>query len=305
MTFSPGGKRAWASGGGQNVVHVYSVGKGLREIGQIPTPYFPAGMAYGKTPRGDRIYVANNLVRRGGRDQPARAHGDGDRPEDEPRDGDDRPRPGAAALRRHVRPQRPQGLRDELDGALGVGHRHAHGARAAPDPALAAEQPAAGRPPERDRRQPAPQRGLHGQRQLGHGVGHRHAPRPRDPTMRVGLVRGARTGATPNGLAVSPDGQAALRRARRRERGRRARPRATASGSASSRRRGTRPTSTSRATARSSRSRPRTPRGRRPRRCAGPYAVGDCSTGDLAYSTAASRPSTKGGISVVRTPRSA
>ena len=61
VTFSPGGKRAWASGGGQNVVHVYSVGKGLREIGQIPTPYFPAGLAYGKTPRGDRIYVANNL----------------------------------------------------------------------------------------------------------------------------------------------------------------------------------------------------------------------------------------------------
>ena len=42
--------------------------------------------------------------------------------------------------------------------------------------------------------------------------------------------------------------------------------------------------------------------GRRPRRCAGPYAVGDCSTGDLAYTTAAGRPSTKGGISVVRTP---
>ena len=31
------------------------------ETGQIPTPYFPAGLAYGKTPRGDRIYVANNL----------------------------------------------------------------------------------------------------------------------------------------------------------------------------------------------------------------------------------------------------
>ena len=61
VTFSPGGKRAWASGGGQNVVHVYAVGKGLREIGQIPVPNFPAGLAYGKTPRGDRIYVANNL----------------------------------------------------------------------------------------------------------------------------------------------------------------------------------------------------------------------------------------------------
>ena len=61
VVFSPGGKRAWASGGGQNVVHVYDVGKTLSETGQIPTPYFPAGLAYGHTPRGDRIYVANNL----------------------------------------------------------------------------------------------------------------------------------------------------------------------------------------------------------------------------------------------------
>src|SRR4051794_16380829 len=61
VTFSPRGKYAWASGGGQNVVHVYAVGKKLREVGQIPTPFFPAGLAYGKTPRGPRIYVANNL----------------------------------------------------------------------------------------------------------------------------------------------------------------------------------------------------------------------------------------------------
>ncbi len=61
VAWSPGGKRAWASGGGQNVVHVYDVGKTLTETGQIPTPHFPAGLAYGKTPRGDRIYVANNL----------------------------------------------------------------------------------------------------------------------------------------------------------------------------------------------------------------------------------------------------
>ena len=61
VTFSPGGKRAWASGGGQNVVHVYDVGKTLRPAGDIPVPSFPAGLAYGKTPHGDRIYVANNL----------------------------------------------------------------------------------------------------------------------------------------------------------------------------------------------------------------------------------------------------
>ena len=41
--------------------------------------------------------------------------------------------------------------------------------------------------------------------------------------------------------------------------------------------------------------------GRCPRRCAGPYAVGDCSTGDYAYAVGGrTRPSTKGGISVVR-----
>jgi DNA-binding beta-propeller fold protein YncE len=62
IVYSPDGRRAWASGGGQNVVHVYDVRHGgLRETGQISTPFFPAGLAYGHTPRGDRIYVANNL----------------------------------------------------------------------------------------------------------------------------------------------------------------------------------------------------------------------------------------------------
>jgi YVTN family beta-propeller protein len=62
VVYSPDGKHAWASGGGQNVVHVYSVDNGsLTETGQIPVPSFPAGLAYGHTPQGDRIYVANNL----------------------------------------------------------------------------------------------------------------------------------------------------------------------------------------------------------------------------------------------------
>jgi YVTN family beta-propeller protein len=62
VVFSPTGRRAWASGGGQNVVHAYTVANGLlHETGQIATPYFPAGLAYAHTPRGDRIYVANNL----------------------------------------------------------------------------------------------------------------------------------------------------------------------------------------------------------------------------------------------------
>jgi YVTN family beta-propeller protein len=62
VVFSPDGRRAWASGGGQNVVHAYDVtSSGLKDAGDIATPYFPAGLAYGPTPRGDRIYVANNL----------------------------------------------------------------------------------------------------------------------------------------------------------------------------------------------------------------------------------------------------
>ncbi len=63
VVFSPDGTHAWASGGGENVVHSYSVsGDQLTPTGDIPTPWFPAGLAYGHTPLGDRIYVANNLA---------------------------------------------------------------------------------------------------------------------------------------------------------------------------------------------------------------------------------------------------
>jgi YVTN family beta-propeller protein len=62
VVYSPDGRHAWAAGGGQNVVHAYDVTTtGLKETGQIATPYFSAGLAYGRTPKGDRIYVANNL----------------------------------------------------------------------------------------------------------------------------------------------------------------------------------------------------------------------------------------------------
>ena len=261
VTFSPGGKRAWASGGGQNVVHAYAVGKGLREIGDDPDAVLPGRDGLRQDPARPPHLRRQQPRRRGGGDQPARPHGDGDRSQHQPRDGHDRPRPGADALRGHLRPQRPQGLRDELDGALGVRHRHAHGARDAPDPALAAEQPAARRPPERDRHQPAPPRGLHRQRQLGHGVGHRRAPRPRDPhdARRPGARRAHRRDAQRPGR--QPRRQAALRRARRRERDRGARPRAPQAdrlhpdGVEPDRRRH------HAATARSSRSRPPTPPG--------------------------------------------
>jgi len=63
VVYSPDGNRAWAAGGGQNVVHAYTVGDDgkLTETGTIATPFFPAGIAYGNTPKGDRLYVANNL----------------------------------------------------------------------------------------------------------------------------------------------------------------------------------------------------------------------------------------------------
>src|SRR5262249_46445883 len=55
-------KKVWASGGGENVVHVLDVTPGgLVETRRIPAGSFPAGIALGNTPLGDRLYVANNL----------------------------------------------------------------------------------------------------------------------------------------------------------------------------------------------------------------------------------------------------
>jgi YVTN family beta-propeller protein len=71
VVFSPDGTHAWASGGGENVVHTFSVqGDQLTQTGDIPAPWFPAGMAYGHTPLGDRIYVANNLGGPASQDNP-------------------------------------------------------------------------------------------------------------------------------------------------------------------------------------------------------------------------------------------
>jgi YVTN family beta-propeller protein len=63
VVYSPDGKRAWAAGGGQKVVHSYDVAGdgGLTPRGDIPAGFFTAGLAYGHTPLGDRVYVANNL----------------------------------------------------------------------------------------------------------------------------------------------------------------------------------------------------------------------------------------------------
>jgi YVTN family beta-propeller protein len=67
VAWSPDARHAWASGGGQQVVHAYAVHGGtITETRQIALEqsagaYFPAGLAFGRTPHGDRLYVADNL----------------------------------------------------------------------------------------------------------------------------------------------------------------------------------------------------------------------------------------------------
>jgi YVTN family beta-propeller protein len=63
VVFSPDGHHAWASGGGQGVVHTFDVALGgqLTARPDIAAGFFPTGLAYGHTPLGDRLYVANNL----------------------------------------------------------------------------------------------------------------------------------------------------------------------------------------------------------------------------------------------------
>jgi YVTN family beta-propeller protein len=62
LAFSPDGRRAWASGGGQNVVHAFDVtSSGLVKTGSYAAGFYPAGLAFGHTPRGDRLYVANDM----------------------------------------------------------------------------------------------------------------------------------------------------------------------------------------------------------------------------------------------------
>ena len=302
VTFSPGGKRAWASGGGQNVVHAYAVGKGLREIGTIPTPYFPAGMAYGKTPRGHRIYVANNLGGVAGATNP----------------------PGRTVTVIDPNTNRVTSTIDLGLALMPYGVTFGRSGRKAyvtnwmgrsvsvidtrtervtrrillspPNNPLLADHPnAIVTNPRRHEVYTA-----NGNSDTVSVIDARRDRVIR--TMRVGLVRGARTGATPNGLAVSPDGKrlyvalggenavAVLDLVHRKRIG--FIPTAWNPTDVDITPDGSRLAITTANAA-----------GRRPRRCAGPYAVGDCSTGDLAYTSAAGRPSTKGGISVVRTPK--
>ncbi len=301
VTFSPGGKRAWASGGGQNVVHVYDVGRTLKETGQIPTPSFPAGLAYGKTPRGDRIYVANNLGGVAGATNP----------------------PGRTVTvidpkTNHVVNTIDLGLALQPYGVVfGRNGRKAYVTNwmgrsvsvidtrtervrrrillsPPSNPQLADHPNAIAANPRRNEVYTA-----NGNSDTVSVIDTRRDRVAR--TMAVGLARGVRTGSMPNGLAVAPDGKrlyvalggenaiAVLDLVRRKRIG--FIPTAWNPTDVDITRDGKRLAITSANAA-----------GRRPRRCAGPYAVGDCSTGDLAYTTARGRPSTKGGISIVRTP---
>jgi YVTN family beta-propeller protein len=301
VAFSPGGKRAWASGGGQNVVHVYSVGKRLRETGTIPVPNFPAGLAYGKTPRGDRIYVANNLSGPAGTSNP----------------------PGRSVTVIDPKTNHVTGTID-LGLALqpyGVTFSR-KGSKAYVTNWMGRSVSVIDTRTERVRRRillSPPSNPLHADHPNAIATNPRRnevytangnsdtvsfIDTRRDrviKTLHVGLVRGARPGAKPNALDVSPNGRrlyvalggenalAVIDLDRRRKIG--FIPTAW------------NPTDVD-----------VTPDGKklavttanaagRPRRCAGPYAVGDCTTGDLAYTSAAIRVSTKGGINVMRIPK--
>src|SRR5262245_15686914 len=62
VAWSSDGKHAWASGGGQGVIHAYDVTPtGLVAKPDIDAGFYPAGLAFGRTPLGDRLYVADNL----------------------------------------------------------------------------------------------------------------------------------------------------------------------------------------------------------------------------------------------------
>jgi YVTN family beta-propeller protein len=63
LAFSPDGRRAWAAGGGQGVVHAYTVSAAgtLSPAGDIKAGHFPTGLAYARTPRGERLFAVDNL----------------------------------------------------------------------------------------------------------------------------------------------------------------------------------------------------------------------------------------------------
>src|SRR5262245_37561691 len=63
LAYSPDGTHAYASGGGKGVAQILNVRpSGRVEPARIQAWSFPAGLAYARTPLGDRIYVADDLA---------------------------------------------------------------------------------------------------------------------------------------------------------------------------------------------------------------------------------------------------
>jgi YVTN family beta-propeller protein len=310
VAMSPDGRRAWASGGGQDVVHAYALGPTLREVGTIPVPNFPAGMAYGATPRGDRLYVANNLGGRAGASNP---------PGRTVTVIDPATNAVTSVIDLGVAAQ-PFGVTFERGGRKAYVTQWLGRSVTVVDTAsetairqialssatkpLQADHPSAiAANPRRDEVYTA-----NSNSDTVSVIDTRTDTAV--ATIDVSLASGAREGAMPDGLTVSPDGRrlyvalagenalAVIDVARRRKIG-------------------FIPTSWSPVDVDITRDGKRlvvtgaNRVGDRPNRCAGPYAVGDCSTGDLIAETAAVRDfnstqtMTKGVVNVIATPRKA
>ena len=309
IAMSPDGKWAWASGGGQDVVHAYAVGSTLREIATIPVPNFPAGLALGRTPHGDRLYVANNLAGRAGDINPP-GHtvtvidpatgavtnvidlGMAAQPLGVTFDRSGRKAYVTQWLGRAV---------SVIDTATETTLRHVM--LSPPTDPLRADHPSAiAANPRRDEVYTA-----NANSDTVSVIDTRTDAVA--ATIDVSLAAGAREGAMPDGLTVSPDGKrlyvalagenalAVIDVARRSVIG--FIPTAWSPVDVDITRNGRRLVVTGANRV-----------GDKPNHCAGPYAVGDCSSGDLIYADVAAEQNstqtmTKGVINVIETPRSA
>jgi YVTN family beta-propeller protein len=307
VAMSPDGRHAWASGGGQDVVHAYAVGSTLREIATIPVPSFPAGMAYGRTPRGDRLYVANNLNgRAGSTNPPGRTVTVIDPATNAVTSVIDlgvAAQPfGVAFERRGVKAYVTQWLGRSVSVIDTAKEATIRQILLSPSSnPLQADHPAAiAANPKRDE--------VYTANANSDTVSVIDTRRDRvRTTIDVSLVWNAREGAMPTGLAVSPDGTrlyvalggenavAVIDVASRRVLG--FIPTAWYPVDVDIESRGARLVVTGGNRV-----------GDKPNRCAGPYAVGDCSSGDLITAEAAAdstKTMTKGVINTIRVPRSA
>jgi YVTN family beta-propeller protein len=307
VVFSPDGRRAWASGGGQGVVHAYTIGSRIKPAGEIPTPYFPAGLAYGRTPLGDRIYAVNNLSGPAGDTNPP---GRTVTVIDPATNGVTGVIDLGVALQPYGVAFERTGRKAYVTNWLGRSVTVIDTTRQAPirqvllspatRPDLADHPNAVVANPRRDEVYTA-----NGNSDTVSVLDTKRGDRVA-ATIDVSLARGRLKGATPDGLTVSPDGRrlyvalagenalAVVDIARRRTIG-------------------YIPTAWQPVDV------DITPDGRRlvvtatngadlrANRCAGPYAVGDCSSGDLIYGVAAATNTTatmtKGVVNIIRVPR--